>query len=675
MEKENSMGFLNDTIRNIKNRFRPEPIEYDVKDLIDPLFVRDIGPQFGITFRNERYIELGSGYMCCLYVSGYPQDPVPNWLADLSTFDNVITVMDIGTADIDAVKSKLNRSMEEQASRINNANSTKEIIDASALQEKLENMYYEVSQMGSVMKLLNVRIYVPGKTLDEVQDQVNYIIKSLSSAKYKAGNALDETKPDWLSIFLPMDRMNKTIYRRTGQALLTDTLAKGNPFHFSKLSDSTGRYWGRTNVGSGGVVFWDLFMKSGRRLSYNLLLAGTMGSGKSTALKKLVMDRAPRQDYVRVFDVTGEFGTLVTTLGGTVVYLDGSGDSIINCLQILRSSDNDSTTYASHIAKVATFYKFLRPAARDEDILMLKRLLRKLYVEFGITDRTGHLTQQLEAFSATDFPIWSDMLALIRREIAAIAAGKAENDILSVDDESGVNQAVTRFTSKQRADILTRLEMSIDDLCKTYGNIFNGHTKINKVFREQIISFNIQGLSSMEDNVFDAQLFLTLSLCWSNCVSSGARYKKLYENHQIKSYEVRRSLILIDEAHKIINANKLTGVKQIETMEREARKYFGGIGLASQAISDFFPEDSSAQGISAIKNLFSFSTYKMMLRQDASNKKIIRDAFDGSFTEREIDNIPYLERGEVCMSIAGEKNITFQIDVTDEQLQLFEGGL
>jgi hypothetical protein len=669
------MGFINDTIRRIENRFRPEPVDNDAKDLIDPLFVRDIGPQFGITFRNEQYIEMGDGIMCCLYVSRYPQDPVPNWLADLCSFDNVITVLDIGTADIDSIKSKLNRSMEEQASRINNANSTKEVIDASALQEKLEGMYYEVSQMGSVMKLLNVRIYIPGRTIEEVQDQANFVVKSLSSAKYKAGIALDETKPDWLSLFLPMDRMNKTLYKRSGTAMLTDTLAGGNPFHFSKLMDTTGRYWGKTNVGAGGVVFWDLFMKSGRRLSYNLLLAGTMGSGKSTALKKLVMDRAPRQDYVRVFDVTGEFGTLVTTLGGTIVYLDGSGDSIINCLQILRSSDNDSTTYASHIAKVATFYKFLRPNARDEDILMLKRLLRKLYIECGITDRSGRLTRQLEAFSAKDFPIWSDMLALIRREIAAIASGKAEADIISAEDEDGVNQTVTRFTSKQRADILTRLEMSIDDLCKTYGNIFDGHTKINEVFKKQIISFNIQGLSSMEDNVFDAQLFLTLSLCWSNCVSSGARYKRLFEKGKIHSYEVRRSLILIDEAHKIINANKLTGVKQIETMEREARKYFGGIGLASQAISDFFPEDSSAQGISAIKNLFSFSTYKMMLRQDASNKKIIRDAFDGSFTEREIDNIPYLERGEVCMSIAGEKNITFQIDVTDQQLELFEGGL
>lgn len=652
-----------------------QALDIDPKELIDPVFVNDVCPQFGITFRNERYVEFGNGYMCCLYVSRYPQDPVPNWLADLTMFDNVITVIDIGTADVDSVKSKLNRSMEEQASRINNANSTKEVIEASALQEKLESMYYEISQMGSVMKLLNVRIYVPGKTLADVQNQVNYIIKSLSSAKYTAGNALDETKADWLSMFLPMDRMNKTIYKRTGQALLTDTLSMGNPFHFSKLSDPTGRYWGRTNVGSGGIVFWDLFTKSGRRLSYNLLLAGTMGSGKSTALKKLVMDRAPRQDYVRVFDVTGEFTTLIETLGGTVVYLDGSGDSIINCLQILRSSDNDSTTYASHIAKVATFYKFLRPGSRDEDILMLKRLLRKLYMEFNITNASGHLTKQLESFSATDFPIWSDLLDLIRREIAAIASGNAESDILSSEDEEDINTSVTKFTSTQRADILTQLEMSIDDLVRTYGNIFNGHTKINKVFREQIISFNIQGLSAMEDNVFDAQLFLTLSLCWSNCVSSGARYKKLYESHKIKSSEVKRSLILIDEAHKIINANKLTGVKQIETMEREARKYFGGIGLASQAISDFFPEDSSAKGISAIKNLFSFSTYKLMLRQDASNKRIIRDAFDGSFTEREIDNIPYLERGEVCMSIAGEKNITFQIDVTDEQLQLFEGGL
>src|SRR5690625_7703567 len=61
-----------------------------------------------------------------------------------------------------------------------------------------------------------------------------------------------------------------------------------------------------------------------------------MGAGKSTALKKLLMDNEARGNYIRGFDVTGEFKKLVHTLGGQSISLDGS-DGIINPLQIFRA--------------------------------------------------------------------------------------------------------------------------------------------------------------------------------------------------------------------------------------------------------------------------------------------------------------------------------------------------
>ena len=42
-----------------------------------------------------------------------------------------------------------------------------------------------------------------------------------------------------------------------------------------------------------------------KRLYYNLFLAGDMGSGKSTILKKILRDNAAKGHYIRGFDKSG----------------------------------------------------------------------------------------------------------------------------------------------------------------------------------------------------------------------------------------------------------------------------------------------------------------------------------------------------------------------------------
>lgn len=96
--------------------------------------------------------------------------------------------------------------------------------------------------------------------------------------------------------------------------MLASTLALGNPFHFDTLQDPFGHYLGQTSTG--GTVFWDLFYSDMLRMSYNFLLVGAMESGKSTLLKIIMKERAIRGDFIRVFDVEGEFVNLCKYLGG-----------------------------------------------------------------------------------------------------------------------------------------------------------------------------------------------------------------------------------------------------------------------------------------------------------------------------------------------------------------------
>lgn len=670
-------------VRLVKEKLGFKELPQQRQELADVSFIRRVGPDSGIHFRDEKYITTGSGYIACLYVNKYPKDPKENWLNELCSMENAITVFDIATDDPATVKANLSKSMEEQSARVTTAKTDSEYIDAATVKNELEQMYIEISNMGAVMKLMCCRIYLFGDTREALDVEVKKNIKLLEGSGYRAGIALDEGLADFRSLYIPYYMQQNSLYRRVGQPLLSDTLAAGNPFHFSSLSDPQGFYWGYTFVGGGSSVFWDMFHKSKSRLSYNMIAAGLMGSGKSEMLKKLTVDRAIRGDKVRVFDVTGEYRELIEYLGGKVLSLDGGAEgNIINALQVLRSAESDAVNYSAHISKVATIFKFLNPQASRNHVLVLKRLLRKLYIETGIVDEKARFLTPLERLSPEDFPIWSDLLALVRREIAAIEKGAAEAEVVSLEDEEDIGAGKSRSNTKigivQRAELLSDLELALSDICETYGDMFNAHTSVSDVYDEQLLCFDIKNLVSMESEVFDAQIFLTLSMCWDNAVSKGSLMKEAFDKKTIAWEDIQRFLIIIDEAHRLINSNKLTGVKQIETYMREGRKFFAGIALASQAVSDFFPASTNAaamqEGFAAIQNLFMLSTYKLMLRQDSSAIPQIKAAFQGAFTDAELDRIPQLEVGETILSISGEKNINFQIERSEKEAALFNGG-
>ena len=157
-----------------------------------------------------------------------------------------------------------------------------------------------------------------GKTLYEIDTKAAQIVKDLQGS-FKASACLNETKEDYRNVFLSYSQQQQSIHGRKGQEILPRVLAAGNPFHYSALLDPFGAYFGKTSTG--GTVLLDIFRKTNRRLSYDFLAVGKKGSGKSTLLKKIIEDRAIRGDFIRVFDVEGEFTMLTERLGGKVIYL------------------------------------------------------------------------------------------------------------------------------------------------------------------------------------------------------------------------------------------------------------------------------------------------------------------------------------------------------------------
>ena len=448
---------------------------------------------------------------------------------------------------------------------------------------------------------------------------------------------------------------------RKGKEIPSTTIAGGYPFHYTHLSDEKGTYYGTTDTG--GSVIFDMFHKDNQRKYYNALMIGKMGSGKSTMLKKVVLDNAIKGDKVRVLDVTGEFRGLINQLGGKEVALDGS-EGIINALQVFKTVTNDdgstniNSSFTQHISKMSILYSFLSGNPDDSELKEFKVLLRKLYIKMGLwsEEETINITE----FSAEEYPTFSDLLNLVQEELY----------------ENKKEKIIRNNLSEYRSNRLENIELTLDDVVSNYGDIFDGISSIENFDEELVVSFPLRNLTNLEDRIFQAQTFSIMNLLWDGMISNGSPQFDAFNKGELEFDEAMKYLIIIDEAHHLINTDDISqpAVNFLVKFMREARKYFGGLFFASHLITDFVPEGSKSENAENVKNLFRLTQYKFIAEQDAESTEKLRTVFDGQLTDSELKVIPKLQTGSTILAISGVKNITFDVDVSPSELSLFGGG-
>lgn len=619
----------------------------------NPYLLKAIQPMGGIIFKGSDYIRTGEGYETCLYVYGYPKQVDRHWLADIVNNPGTITTIDVDTLNTYQVKKDLKSSIAEYKGREATAKNTIDAMEADELRENAQRLAYKVQQYGEVIKRLTARIFIPGDTYEGLMKIANtYKNDVFAQNDWLTCINLNEMKYEWTSKFLSASDQKKDRFsKRNGKPVPATTLGGGDPYHYTDLNDPYGSRLGHTlSNGRDGKVEFDLFASDEIRTSYNFIATGMMGRGKSTLLKKIMRDRAARGDYIRVIDVTGETSDLADSLGGKVIYLDGDG-GILNLLQINKASESDIKSYSSHISNLVAIYRFLAPEASHSERLVFEDILRQLYEKYGMTPEQFKVTGlKITDLSAKQYPILEELIPII-----------VENEL-----------AETNETSK---NYLRNIKNVISNLVNNYGDILNGYTSIDNLIDTQVVVYNIKELTMEKAEIFDAQLFNALALCWANAVKIGSKMKAMYENGQIDFADIRHFLLLIDESHKTINALKPYAVDQVTTYIREGRKFFAGIGLASQSIRDYVPEGVGKEAYEKIKTMFELCQYKFILAQDNNSLDTLRRIFSEQFTEFEIAMVPRLERGQCILSINGLKNVTMEVEVTREELAMFKGGV
>lgn len=642
-------------------------VEHIQEETYDPYLLEQIQPSGGITFQDTRYVETGTGYETCIHVYDFPQKLDDFWMAKVCNINNTVVTVDISTDNVMEVQKNINRSMKEQQYRYMEAQNFQEKYDAKQRFQEMERLYEEISSLGEVIKLLHIRIFVADHSYIRLEEKVKNILAKLESNGFRAAIFLNETKTEWESMYRPYkEQQSEDLFFIYGQPLTSNALAAGNPFHFSSLQDPCGDFLGKTPCG--GNVLFDEFHKSKTRRFYNSLAVSTMGSGKSTLLKKRFLTNAIKGNYVRTFDISGEFTTLTKTLGGKVLKLDGT-NGILNPLEVLKAEEGEEISFTRHISKVSTIYKFLTEGSADtEEIIEFEELLRELYRTFGMELIGGKVKSQVTGLPANRYPTFSDFLEYIERKME------------DIQRKSKGYEAVELDLVKHRMAIMDKIRRVLSNITNTYGSLFDGHTSIDNILDEQIVTFDLSTIKEMKPSVFDAQIFNMISLCWDNCVTNGKlmmeRLRKAKgEEGALDPEQVTKFLMIIDESHRWINTKKRHALESITIYLREARKFFGGIMLASQSIRDYVPEGSGAEEIDDLKKIFELTQYKFIFHQEADTLPLLDKVFESTLTQSQRNKIPKLEIGENILCIASDRNLEFKVHLTKEEDRIFEGGV
>lgn len=618
-------------------------------------FISKIQPRGGISF-GEKYINAGDGYITCLHIYSFAEDVSPLWLTNIMNHTDTVATIDLATANKEDVIKDINRSIAELRDRTENDRRSTDRQDANYELNNLQEFALKITQGGEIVKLTHARIYIYDFSLDALEKRVSEIRKELNSFNHKSCIYMFQTKEEWMSLFSSYEQQTKIYKMRDGALLPSSSIGGGVPFHHKALKDPRGIYLGQTSTG--GAFIFDPFYSTKTRMSFNGFVLGMMGSGKSTFMKQLEEGLVAKNCFIRGFDKARDYYDLIKSQNGKIIDLSG-GEGMINPLEIFATKTDEKGktideygSFMQHLSKVANMIRFLNPQITEIEITEFKSLLRSFYIDYGLLTRDYREHPEnvkVTGFKPTDYPNLSEFSQFLRKV-------KYKNP------------------TPQRVRTLEVIRIMIDEMVGQYGPLFDGYTTINNFDSEQIVFFDIDGISQLDKEVFNCQLFTALTMIWNHALKNGRKMKQLLEDGKITYDDVRYFMVFLDECHNVINSNNLFAVEYVVSFEREMRKFSAGVFFATQSPNEILPEGASDVSVSTIKTVFELTQYKVFFNLDNSVMGRMREVLGDSLTDTEYQMLPDLKKGQAIIQTSSNESYMVNFDPETEQLARFKGG-
>ncbi len=583
----------------------------------------EIAPKGGI-IPSASYLEVMGGYVTYLSLTKFPYYNFPLWQEVIKPLNGEMLI---------SIDPKLDKDITKNLN--NTFNELKDQVTHCKKETKRQALIDRIKELDPLIKLandeelfvrMNITIKFKARNLEELQNNVEQFIVQINKHGYDGAIYLDEQLDEMKQILIPNHRRKK---HRKGHIIPISSFSGGYFQTVKEQIDPLGTFMGFDE--DGNPVLVNPFFKTEKRPSSNGFVAGNSGSGKSTFLFRLIKNHLMLGDRVRVIDPVGDFADVVTDLGGITLALDGTNELALNPLAIVLAVDEDQDIMQETLNKARTWLSLAIPSLDDVQLSIFTKTLKSLY-ESGIEE-----------------VILSDVLHELQKRLEE---NKDPDDIIS---------------------LLNRMVLLIESLIDANGTLFNRYQKMS-TFNVNGVCFVMRNLMSYGKDIVQAQFYNVLHYLWQELIILGTPEKEKVKRGVPKA-QLTETLFVIDESHHFINLKNINSVETIQLIQRENRKYEGGLWFATQSILDFVKSanDSASE---SMKQLFTFCEYNAIFTERMNAIPVYQTLLGHRLLTSQINQIPDLSQGEFFLNIG--KDSTLYIDsrgtYSESDLRWMGGG-
>ncbi|SHH69734.1 hypothetical protein SAMN02746098_01181 [Desulfosporosinus lacus DSM 15449] len=547
----------------------------------------------------------------------YPQKVDIGWLAKITNIPGTIVSISFRPVDNGALIGAISKSITQNRGTAESARDPLSRQRAEKAAEDGERIMLQIDQHGEIVGLMSIAI-MPLAPDEKAFNRVCRRVESTMSVMKCKIRTLANLQKDGLQHISPTYPLSERVAGIIERIVPLSTVMGGFPFAASGFNDGTGYYIGRDS--SGGLVIIDTWRRGDDRTNSNMVFMGVAGVGKSTAVKHVALAEYMKGTKLIFIDPESEYKNLCLSLNGDWINAAGSVAGRLNPLQIrpvprdeedeehplYKDEGNGMSDMALHLKNLEIFFNLYIPSLTDMQRAILKKSIIELYNKFHIFWETD-----ISSLRNTDFPIFSDLLALIE----AKAAQNPDNTMYS-------DLALLLFDIAQGGDSF----------------LWNGHSTIETHTR--CVCLDTHALQNTGDNIKRTQYFNLLSWCWE----------------QMSRNRNERVLLICDEAYLMIDPNVPQSLVFLRNVEKRARKYESALAIVSHSIVDFLSPEVKMYG----QALLDIPCIKILMGTDGKNLQETRELYN--LTDAEEELLLSKKRGH-ALFIIGSKRLHLHFEI------------
>ncbi len=615
--------------KEVKEQIK-EPVKKDeISGLIDATPIDAIYPF--IYKENKDCVEMGGNYIRVIAFTSYPNEQKGNWLSDLKRMKGNITISQyIEPTDASIMLEHYNSSFKNKEAELLKTHDPQYKIK---LKKEMKSAAYQLEEaLNNKSGFVYIYTYIliqaqEQEELKLLEEKIQRILMKLHIKGivpyYQMNNAY------WSALPLKQNLLKEYTYQMSN----TTAASSFFPFDDSEICDlSPKSQIEGINKKTNSLVAIN-YLDDKKTLNQNMFVIGTSGVGKTTYLKRKIINLIAQGKKIYIIDPENEYTNIVNYFGGTVIHLSSVSETIINPFEIYSDELSDDEIIKNinkenriknlikqKCQRLKGFFKVIKSDMSQVEASIIESLVLKLYIKLENCKELKNVTHE-------DFPILEDLYKSC--------------EALKIEDT-------------EKFSLIRDFYYILESYVYGSNSLFNGYTNID--LSSEIVSFDLSALQTEKD-VQGACYLNIFSYLWDDITKVKSQSSELTNDYA--------AYMFIDEFHFLLK-NQESCDFFFQAYKR-FRKYRAGAIAATQQINDVLKANYSDGdlGTAVVENSFT----KVFFGIDNKGVDDLIEKLKLNFSKPEISLLRAKRQGEALM-IYGTKRVFMKIELTKEELRL-----